>query len=72
MEKQQFLDSVWHDVAKEIPTIFGAEILVLCRNKNKEDGIWLSDLIPSWEGEWQPRTNWENPIKWAYVKDLRP
>ena len=66
------IESIWCDVSKEIPTKFGEEILVLCRNKNKPDGIWLIDLIQCWEGEWQPRLNWETPVKWAYAKDLYP
>ena len=47
--------SVWHDVEKETPTSFGEGVIVLCKNKNKEDGIWLTDFIPCWEGEWKPR-----------------
>ena len=64
--------SVWHDVEKETPTSFGEGVIVLCKNKNKEDGIWLTDFIPCWEGEWKPRDNWETPVKWAYVRDFYP
>lgn len=62
--------TVWHYVSEEIPTKFGNPIIVASKNKNKEDGIWLYDLIQSWEGEWNPRVNWENPVKWAYMDDL--
>lgn len=62
--------TVWHYVSEEIPTKFGNSIIVASKNKNKEDGIWLYDLIQSWEGEWNPRVNWENPVKWAYMEDL--
>ena len=62
--------SIWHNVAEETPTKIGSEVIVACRNKNKEDGIWLYDLIQCWEGKWQPRENWETPVKWAYVRDL--
>lgn len=62
--------TVWHYVSEEIPTKFGNPIIVASLNKNKEDGIWLYDLIQSWEGEWNPRVNWENPVKWAYMDDL--
>ena len=62
--------TVWHYVSAEIPTKFGNPIIVACKNKNKEDGIWLYDLIQSWEGEWSPRVNWETPVKWAYMDDL--
>jgi hypothetical protein len=68
--QEEPVSSIWHDVSKETPTGFGKPIIVLCRNKNMEDGIWLADLIQDWEGEWEPRTNWETPVKWAYVKDL--
>ena len=61
---------IWHNVAEEVPTNHGADILVACKNKNKEDGIWLYDLIQCWEGKWEPRVNWETPVKWAYVEDL--
>ena len=62
--------TVWHYVSEEIPTKFGNPIIVASKNKNKEDGIWLYDLIQSWEGEWNPRVNWENPVKWVYMDDL--
>ena len=62
--------TVWHYVSKEIPTKFGNPIIVASKNKNKKDGIWIYDLIQSWEGEWSPRVNWENPVKWAYMDDL--
>lgn len=62
--------SIWHNVVEESPTHFGAPIIVLCRNKNKEDGIWLSDTIECWEGKYEPRTNWEDPVKWAYIEDI--
>lgn len=62
--------SIWHNVAEETPTEYGKEVIVACRNKNKEDGIWLYDLIQCWEGKWEPRENWETPVKWAYVRDL--
>jgi len=64
--------NLWHDVLKEAPTSLGEGVIVLCKNKNKEDGIWLSDFIPCWEGEWKPRDNWETPVKWAYIRDLYP
>ena len=62
--------SIWHNVSEETPTKYGEEVIVACRNKNKEDGIWLYDLLQCWEGKWEPRVNWETPVKWAYVKDL--
>ena len=64
------LKPIWHNVVEETPTEIGAEVIVACKNKNKECGIWLYDLIQCWEGEWKPRVNWETPIRWAYVRDL--
>jgi len=62
----------WHKCSKEVPTNFGSSILVVCKNKNKEDGIFLTDLIQCWEGKWEPRNNWEDPVLWAYLDDLLP
>lgn len=66
------IESIWHDAKIEIPTKYGVGVLVLCKNKNKPDGIWLIDLIQCWEGKWEPRENYETPIKWAYVEELYP
>lgn len=70
VQQQPERKPIWHNVAEEVPTEIGAEVVVACRNKNKECGIWLYDLIQCWEGEWKPRVNWEKPIRWAYVRDL--
>lgn len=59
----------WHNVSEETPE-FGDTIIVACKNKNKEDGIWLYDLIHCWEGKWEPRENWETPLKWISVDEL--
>lgn len=67
-----FHNNIWHDVAKETPTKTGEGVLVLCKNKNKPDGIWLCDFIPVWEGKWEPRQNYEAPVKWAYISDILP
>jgi len=65
-------NGIWRKCAKEVPTHMGEEIIVLCRNKNKPDGIWLSDLIQCWEGKWEPRVNYETPVYWTYVNDILP
>lgn len=52
----------WHNIPEESPE-FGDTVIVACKNKNKEDGIWLYDLIQCWEGKWKPRENWETPLK---------
>jgi hypothetical protein len=59
----------WHNISEETPE-FGDTIIVACKNKNKEDGIWLYDLIQCWEGKWEPRENWETPLKWISVDEL--
>ena len=66
------MENMWHDVLKEAPTSLGEGVIVLCKNKNKEDGIWLWDFIPCWEGKWEPRNNWEDPVKWTYLRDFLP
>lgn len=65
-------EHIWHDCILEPPTKIGETLIVLAKSKNKEDGIWVADLIQHWEGEYQPRENWEKPIKWAYLTDLIP
>lgn len=72
LQQEQPEVNIWHDVKKEAPTDFGAEIIVLCKNKNKEDGIWLADLIQCFEGQYKPRENWEDPVKWAYLSEILP
>ena len=64
-------EGIWHDVL-DPPKSFGEEVIVLCKNKNKPDGIWLADFIQCWEGKYEPRVNWERPVKWAYLKDILP
>ena len=59
----------WHNVSEETPK-FGDYVIVACKNKNKEDGIWLYDFICCWEGKWEPRENWETPLKWISVDEL--
>ena len=72
LQQEQPEVNIWHDVKKEAPTNFGAEIIVLSKNKNKEDGIWLADLIQCFEGQYEPRVNWEDPVKWAYLSEILP
>ena len=65
-------EHIWHDCILEPPTKIGETLIVLAKSKNKEDGIWVADLIQCWEGEYLPRENWEKPVKWAYLTDLLP
>jgi hypothetical protein len=64
-------EEIWHDVL-EPPKSFGEGVIVLCKNKNKPDGIWLADLIQCWEGKYEPRINLERPVKWTYLEDILP
>ncbi len=58
----------WVDV-KNLPNV-GMEVVTACRNKNKEDGIWLYDLC-YWNGhKFEGRTNWEDVVKWIPSDDL--
>lgn len=68
---QFFRDRLWIDASKELPTKIGEDVLCICRNKNKPDGIWLLDLIV-WEGSWEGRINYEKVQYWAYASDIMP
>lgn len=58
----------WIDV-KNLPHS-GMEVITACKNKNKEDGIWLYDLC-YWNGhEFEGRINWEDVVKWIPSGDL--
>jgi len=68
---QQHIDTTkphWVDV-KELPK-YGINVLTACRNKNKEDGIWLYDLC-YWNGEgFENRRHWEDVVKWIPESDI--
>lgn len=56
----------WHDVNKySMPN--DKQILVRCKNKNKEDGIWLYDLVEVCCGVATGRNNWEDITHWKYI-----
>ena len=66
------IESMWRSVENP-PESSGDTIVVLCRNKNKEDGIWLADIIQSYEGSFDDgRENWEKPMLWTYLDNLLP
>lgn len=51
-------------------------ILIAMRNKNMyECGIWLYDACIYLGGDvedednWNGKSNWENPVKWAYITE---
>jgi len=46
----------------------GEQVLTACKNKNKEDGIWLYDLCHYFSDTgWENRTNWEDVLYWKYI-----
>jgi len=57
----------WHNLSDgDFPKITD-DYLVVCRNKNKEDGIFLYE-IAYYTGEgWENRTHWEDIIAWHEI-----
>ena len=56
----------WISFKKEVPPRQD-EYLVAVRNKNKEDGIWLYEVL-YWNGRWFERNeNWEDILYWCKV-----
>lgn len=51
-------------------------IIIVMKNKNKEDGIWLYDLCMFFGGDytdnnnWEEKVNWEIPIYWMPMSNL--
>lgn len=68
---QFFRNHLWKDASVELPTNMGEDVLCICKNKNKPDGIWLMDLI-QWEGSWTGRVNYEKVLYWCYASDIMP
>jgi len=69
--KQQVKDDVvlpdvinWVDAKKRLPESWGEDYLTCRRNKNKEDGIWIYDVV-QYEGEWARPAGLEDIIYWA-------
>ena len=60
----------WHEWNKEHPET-GREIITVCKNKNKPDGIFLYDKCIWYGGDdFEGRINYENIIYWMYLKDF--
>lgn len=58
---------VWHKVTEKLPPEEEL-VLVLVRNKNKEDGIPLFDVATHDGDAWRPRQNtWEDIVMWAAI-----
>ena len=48
----------------------GEDVITACKNKNKEDGIWLYDICSySPSTGWEGRVNWEDVLCWAYIDE---
>ena len=59
----------WHKISDGDFPKTTDDYLVVCRNKNKEDGIFLYE-IAYYTGEgWENRTYWENVIAWHEIPE---
>lgn len=48
----------------------GEDVIAACKNKNKEDGIWLYDVCCYYSDTgWESRINWEDVLYWAYIDE---
>ena len=59
----------WISTKQEFPKA-GEQVLTACKNKNKEDGIWLYDLCYYYPNTgWENRVNWEDVLYWTYIDE---
>lgn len=64
--------SPWIKITEKIPP-HQEPIIIVMKNKNKEDGIWLYDLCMFFGGDytdnnnWEEKVNWEIPIYWMPI-----
>ena len=57
----------WHNLSNgDFPKTTG-DYLTVCRNKNKEDGIFLYEVVYYTGDGWEERTNWEDIIAWREI-----
>lgn len=57
----------WHKISDgDFPKITG-DYLVVSKNKNKEDGIFLYEIAYYTGEEWDNRTNYEDIIAWCEI-----
>ena len=64
----------WRDVNEELPSSKNGYVdylvLVRCKNKNKEDGIWVYDMCYFDGIAWSERCHtWENIVSWKPIKE---
>lgn len=63
----------WRDVKEELPSskngFVDELVIVRCRNKNKEDGIWVYDICSFDSESWSKRNHtWETITHWKPIK----
>ena len=65
------LENRWHKISDgDFPKTTG-EYLTVCRNKNKEDGIFLYEVVYYTGDGWEERTNWEDIIAWREIPEYK-
>ena len=61
----------WHNLSEgDFPKTTG-DYLTVCRNKNKEDGIFLYEVVYYTGMSWEGRTNWEDIIAWREIPEYK-
>lgn len=56
--------NVWHKISNGDFPKSTEDYLVVCKNKNKEDGIYLYEIAYYTGDGWDNRTHWEDIIAW--------
>ena len=63
----EIMEIEWHKTSEgDFPKQTG-NYLTVCKNKNKEDGIYLYEIVYYTGEEWDIRTNWEDIIAWREI-----
>ena len=58
------MTNVWHKISNGDFPKSTKDYLVVCKNKNMEDGIYLYEVAYYTGDGWDNRTNWEDIIAW--------
>lgn len=68
MAQWKDLENRWHKISNgDFPKITG-DYLTVCRNKNKEDGIFIYEVVYYTGDEWdENRINYEDIIAWREI-----
>lgn len=71
MAKWKDSENRWHKISEgDFPKTTG-NYLTVCRNKNKEDGIFLYEVVYYTGDGWEERTSWEDIIAWREVPEYK-